>query len=94
MLQRMLMVLTVSFVALAVAQPEPSAMLFAGIATLALAAILAARYAAIGIRAPELTIGARSRQHREALSALPEPQHPRTAGRRRSRAPSQSPAAA
>lgn len=94
MLQRFFMVLTVSFVALAVAQSEPSAMLFAGIAVVALAALLSARNAAVGIRSPELTIGARARQHREALSVLPEPQHPHTAGRRRSRAPSQSAAAA
>jgi hypothetical protein len=92
--ERLVMVLTVSFLVLAVAQSEPSSLVFAGIAAIALCAVLAARYAAVVIRAHEITVGSRARQHRESLVGMPEPQHPDTAGRPRTRAPSQATAVA
>jgi hypothetical protein len=88
------MVLTVSFLVLTVAQTEPSSLVFAGIAALAVGAVLAARYAAVVIRSQELAVGERAREHRQSLIGMPEPQHPHTAGRPRTRAPSGATAAA
>ena len=51
------------------------------------ALVLGARYLAVGARRPVLSIGRRAREHRLGLAAQPSPQHPRTAGRVRSRAP-------
>jgi hypothetical protein len=82
------MVLTVSVVVLSVAQAEPSSLVFAGIAALAVGAVLAARYAAVVIRSQELAVGDRAREHRQSLVGQPSPQHPDTAGRPRTRAPS------
>ena len=82
------MVLTVSFLVLSIAQAEPSSLVFAGIAALAVGAVLAARYAAVVIRSQEITVGDRARQHRQSLVGMPAPQHPDTAGRPRTRAPS------
>ena len=82
------MVLTVSFLVLSNAQAEPSSLVFAGIAALAVGAVLAARHAAVVIRSQEITVGDRARQHRQSLVGMPAPQHPDTAGRPRTRAPS------
>ena len=82
------MVMTVSFLVLSIAQAEPSSLVFAGIAALAVGAVLAARYAAVVIRSQEITVGDRARQHRQSLVGMPAPQHPDTAGRPRTRAPS------
>jgi hypothetical protein len=92
--QRLVIAMTLSFVVLVAAQAEPSGLLVAGLATIVVAAGLSARYAAIAVRTRELTVGSRAREHREALSVMPEPRHPDTAGRPRTRAPAQSPAAA
>ena len=82
------MVMTVSLLVISVAQAEPSSLVFAGIAALAVGAVLAARYAAVVIRSQELAVGDRAREHRQSLVGMPEPQHPDTAGRPRTRAPS------
>lgn len=79
--------LTASFLALALAQSESSVSLVTGVAVVALGVLLAARIVVGVASAHELTVGARSREHREVLGALPEPQHPDTDGRPRSRAP-------
>ena len=92
--QRLVMAMTLSFLALIVAQAEPSGMLLAGLAAIVVAGALSARYAAVAFRSRELTVGSRARQHREALSAMPEPRHPDTAGRPRTRAPARTPSAA
>jgi hypothetical protein len=88
------MTMTLSFLVLVAAQAEPSGLLAAGLATIVVAAALSARHAAVAVRSLELTVGSRAREHREALNAMPEPRHPNTAGRPRTRAPSQSPTAA
>lgn len=87
LLERLVALTTLSFLALVLVQAEPSAALFAGALALAVGALLVAR-AVAAPSALELRVGARSRQHRESLGALPEPQHPDTDGRPRSRAPS------
>lgn len=92
LLERLVMVLTVSFLVMAVAQGEPTSLVFAGIAALAVTAVVAARYASIVIRAHVIGVGERARQHRQSLVGMPEPQHPDTAGRPRTRAPSRAPA--
>jgi len=68
-------------VALATAT-EPS-VLVAGVA----AVLLVAAIATVVVAERELTVGARARAHREAMSTLPAPAHPDTAGRPRTRAP-------
>jgi hypothetical protein len=82
------MVMTVSFIALSVAQGEPSTLVFAGIAALVVSSVLAARYAAIVIRAHDVGVGERARAHRQSLVGMPEPQHPHTPGKPQTRAPS------
>ena len=86
MKQRLVMVMTFTFLALTLASsPQPSVVV-AAIAAATLCAVLCAR---ISVAAPrhEITIGRRARAHREACTAMPEPQHPDTAGRPRTRAP-------
>lgn len=82
MLERLAALAAVLFIAFALAS-EPST-LVVGIAAALLVAVLATRV--VGDR--ELTVGARAHAHREALSTLPAPAHPSTAGRPRTRAPS------
>jgi len=94
LIERLVMVMTVSFLAMAVAQGEPSTLVFAGLAAIAVSAVLVARYAAVVIRTHDLGVGARARQHRQSLVGMPEPQHPHTPGRPRTRAPSPAPAVA
>jgi hypothetical protein len=88
--QQLVLTGTVLFLTFALAPAEPSALVAAGIAVLAVTAVAGARYAAVVIRALEITIGRRSREHRQLLRALPAPSDPATPGRPRSRAPSQS----
>jgi len=92
--ERLLMVLTMSVFVLSVAQSEPASLVFAGLAALAVSTVLAARYAAVIIRSHEIGVGERAREHRQSLLGMPEPQHPDTAGRPRTRAPSQATAVA
>jgi len=86
--ERLLMVLTMSLLVMAVAQSEPASLVFVGLAALAVSTVLAARYAAVVIRSHEIGVGERARVHRQSLVGMPEPQHPDTAGRPRTRAPS------
>jgi len=85
---RLVMIMTLLFVAVAVSQTGSPAALVAGIAAAALAAAVAARYGGVVVGSREVTVGARAHAHREALSVMPAPQHPATAGRPRTRAPS------
>ena len=79
--ERMVMVLTVLFIALSLAQSGQTSLLIASIATVALASTLAIRYAAVEVGSREMTVGARAHAHREALSRMPAPAHPSTAAR-------------
>ncbi|AWB85458.1 DUF6412 domain-containing protein [Mycetocola zhujimingii] len=93
--EQLIMVLTMSFLVLAVAQAaEPSAVLVAGVAVLAASALLGARYLAVIIIALRLMVGSRAREHRESLTRIPAPSHPNTAGRPQPRAPGLSEAVA
>ncbi|MEO6506118.1 MAG: hypothetical protein ABIW36_10470 [Terrimesophilobacter sp.] len=92
--ERMVMAMTVLVVAFAVAQVAPTSLLVTSIAAVAIAAIVAVRYAATVIGSREMVVGHRAHAHREALSAMPAPSHPCTAGRSRTRAPSQAAPAA
>lgn len=86
--ERLAVTLTVAFVAYALAlQTPPDATLLTTAVMLATAFALGERYLAVTITAGELHVGARSREHREVLSSVIEPQHPNTAGRPRTRAP-------
>lgn len=68
----------------------PGSMALVGIAAVAIAVIVATRFVVLAVGSRELVIGSRARQHRHALGRMPAPQHPRTAGRPRTRAPAQS----
>ena len=94
LIERVILALTASLLVLTLASSEPSALAFAGLVALAVTAIVTVRYAAILLRARELGIGRRAREHRQVLAFEPAPQHPNTAGRPRSRAPSRPIAAA
>ncbi len=80
--------------ALAVIQGGSAGSVVASVAAVAIASAVAARYAGRVILRGEFVVRVRSHARRQAESAEPAPQHPHTPGRRRSRAPSQSIAAA
>lgn len=81
-----LLSVTVMVLALALAtDPDAATVLVVAVVVTALA--LSARSMAVGARRPLVAIGRRAREHRLGLAAQPSPQHPRTAGRVRSRAP-------
>ncbi|HAM26176.1 MAG TPA: hypothetical protein DCP11_05550 [Microbacteriaceae bacterium] len=86
--ERTVMVMTLLLVAFAVAQAAPTTVLVASAAAVAVASVLAVRHAVLAIAFREMTVGDRAHAHREALSGTPAPQHPATAGRPRTRAPS------
>ena len=93
--ERLVMLMTVAFLVIAVAQAaEPSGLLLASVVAVAASMLVLARYSALVVVRQSITVGGRAREHRESLSELPTPQHPATAGRPRTRAPSQSPPAA
>ena len=96
---RLVMVMTLSFVALVVSQAaaggaQPAALLAAGLSAVVLTSLIAARYSATMLRTRVITVGSRAREHRQSLFETPEPQHPNTVGRVRARAPGQASAAA
>ncbi|HEY4269806.1 MAG TPA: hypothetical protein VGM94_16610 [Galbitalea sp.] len=72
----------------------PSTAAIAGLLAIALLAVDGVRYAASRLRAHELGVGGRAREHRQLLAFAPAPSHPDTAGRTRSRAPARPIAAA
>lgn len=55
---------------------------------ISITAVALARCVAVRISADASGIGGRAARHRHVLDAAPAPRHPRTPGRRRSRAPS------
>jgi len=71
-------------------QTDSPSIVLVSIAAAAIAAIVAVRFAVLAVHYREMTIGARARAHRQALGRMPAPQHPRTAGRPRPRAPALS----
>lgn len=85
--QRMIVVSTALFVVLAIAQGGPTSVLVASIAAVAVAGVVAVRYAAVVTGSRELVVGERAHAHREALNVMPAPSHPSTAGRPLTRAP-------
>ena len=68
---------------------DPFSIVFVSIAA-AIAALVAVRFAVLAVRYREMASGVRARAHRQALGRMPAPQHPRTAGRPRPRAPALS----
>lgn len=70
---------------LSVASPAPFGIVTA---TVVLAVAVACLALAVVVATPGmLTVGSRARDHRESLSEIAAPSHPRTPGRVRSRAP-------
>ncbi|MGV8883027.1 MAG: hypothetical protein ACOH19_12830 [Rhodoglobus sp.] len=91
---RVIAAVGVAVLALAVSQSSLEATVAIGIALTAFG-MLAVMRLAVGIaRTPEVGVGGRSRAHRESLAEFAAPGHPRTPGRRRSRAPSEASVAA
>ena len=85
--ERLVMLVTLLFVAVVAAQTGSSA---AVAITVAVAAIATIRIATMALTARTLAVGTRAHAHREVLSEMAAPQHPDTAGRPRTRAPSQA----
>ena len=82
-------IVTFLLLAVAVTHAGPTTLLVASIATVALASFSVGRVVVLAGATRAMTVGARARAHQESLSGMPAPQHPRTAGRPRTRAPSQ-----
>lgn len=91
---RIVVAMAMLFVAFALAQGGPTSLLVTSIAAVAIASIVAVRCAATVFGSREMVVGDRAHAHREALSVMPAPSHPCTAGRPRTRAPSQAAQAA
>ncbi|WP_309619308.1 hypothetical protein [Salinibacterium sp.] len=89
--ERLDMMATLVVIALAISQESPQAFVIVGVAAVLLAS--AVRSAAVVVGSLEVTVGSRARAHREALSGMPAPRHPSTAGLPLTRAPSQGIAA-
>jgi hypothetical protein len=83
LVERLAALAAILFVALALGS-EPTVVVI-GVAA---ALLITAAMALLVTGAREMTVGARAHAHREALSTLPAPAHPSTAGRPRTRAPS------
>ncbi|MEO7123947.1 MAG: hypothetical protein ABI400_12690 [Lacisediminihabitans sp.] len=92
--ERMVVLSTLLFVALAVAQGGSTTVLVASIAAVAVAGVVAVRYAAVVTGSRELVVGERAHAHRQGLSTMPAPSHPSTAGRPLTRAPARLTSAA
>ncbi|MCU1411557.1 MAG: hypothetical protein JWR04_2264 [Rhodoglobus sp.] len=82
LLERVAALAAVLFLALALTT-EPAAIV-AAVATV----VLITAMAALVVGSREMTVGSRAHAHREAMTSLPAPAHPSTAGRPRTRAPS------
>ena len=91
LLERLTALAAVLFLALAFTQAESPVAI---IATVAAVVLITSAMAALVTGSREMTVGARAHAHREALSTLPAPAHPSTAGRPRTRAPSMAVSAA
>jgi hypothetical protein len=92
--ERLVVFSALLFVAFAVAQSGQTTVLAASVAAVAIACVVAVRYAVLVAGSRELVVGRRAHAHREALSGVPAPSHPSTAGRPLTRAPARSIAAA
>lgn len=79
---------TMLLVALALTQGTSSSAVLASVIAVALASACAVRNAGWIHVSREVTVGERARAHRHSLTRMPAPQHPDTAGRPRTRAPS------
>lgn len=88
--ERLATAATVVIVALAVSQGAPPTLAVAGVAAVLL--VSAVLSAAVVVGSLEVTVGSRARAHREAMTGMPEPRHPSTAGLPLTRAPSLGPA--
>lgn len=88
--ERVVTALAALFTVFAIVQPDPSTAVLLGVAACAVGLALAAAHSATLNRATVIPVGQPARQRREAPRAEPAPLHPDTAGRPRTRAPSQS----
>lgn len=91
---RLVAILTFLFLALAVVPADPAAVAVS-ITTALLLGLVALKAASLAHAAGDSPgVGRRARAHRQLLESTPEPQHPDTAGRPRTRAPGFATAAA
>lgn len=84
--ERVAVMATLVMIALGVSQGSPLSFVVAGVAAVVL--VSAVRSAAVVIGSLEVTVGLRARAHRQAMTGMPEPRHPSTAGLPLARAPS------
>jgi hypothetical protein len=85
---RIVAVATALFVVFALMQSASAGAMVASVVALAVASACAVRIAGVVGVSREVTVGARAHAHRESMLGMPAPQHPDTAGRPRTRAPS------
>lgn len=78
----------VLFVVFALMQSTSAGAIVASVVALAVATACAVRIAGVVGVSREVTVGERAHAHRESMLGMPAPQHPDTAGRPRTRAPS------
>ncbi|MCY7412887.1 MAG: DUF6412 domain-containing protein [Salinibacterium sp.] len=88
---RLVALATTLFLVLAVTQSGETSVV---VASIAIAAMSIAITAALVVGNTTRAVGIRAFARRQAMTATPEPSHPDTAGRPRTRAPSQAVAAA
>ena len=84
--EQLVMLMTLLFVALVAAQTGSTTVVAI---SLAIAAIALIKHVSVVTGSREISVGSRAHEHREVLSEMTAPQHPDTAGRPRTRAPSQ-----
>ena len=89
--ERLAVIATLVMIALAISQDSPLSFMVVGVAAALL--VSAVRSAAVVVGSLEVTVGLRARAHREAMTGMPEPRHPSTAGLPLTRAPSEGLAA-
>jgi hypothetical protein len=85
--ERLVLLWTLCFLAMAVAPEGSGAVVAVSAAAVMIAAAVGSRYVAVALRVRTLTVGERALEHRNGIERKPEPQHPDTAGRPRPRAP-------
>ncbi|WP_403024262.1 hypothetical protein [Salinibacterium sp. GXW1014] len=86
-MQRLVATMTFVFLAFAAVPSEPMTVVLAITTTLVLGYVARRLASRPSAEATVPGIGRRARAHRQALDRSPEPQHPTTDGRPRSRAP-------
>jgi disulfide bond formation protein DsbB len=80
---------TVALVLVVLAASQGSTSISTSMLVVAAGVVLVGAVLSAAVVVRELTVGSRARAHREAMSVMPEPRHPATAGLPQTRAPAE-----